>query len=515
MPQYLSPGVYVEEMEPAVRPVQGVATAVAAFVGLAAQGPYNAPTLITNWSQFTSTFGDFLPGTYLAHAVYGFFNNGGSVAYVVRIGEQPAERETNALAEIASGTDRNQLAYRVQAIAAGAAGNGLSVEVADPGEGAPEDAFKLLVKRGEEVVENFDAVTVKKGRQNVATQVNQHSKLIRLEELAAAKEGQLDKRPATGTVALAGGGAIGEAAKVGTHDYVGDAAARTGFAGLEAVDEVTMVAMPDLVGALVSGAIDLEGFKAVQLGLISHCESMGNRMAILDTPPGLSAQQAKEWRVDGAGYDSKFATMYWPQIKVFDPSSGTNVFVPPSGHMAGIWCRSDSETGVHKAPANEVVRGAVELELNLTRGEHDVLNPVGLNCIRSFPGRGIRVWGARTLSSDQAWRYINVRRVFNYVESSILANTDWVVFEPNDPDLWGRIRRTISGFLYTVWADGALFGTTAAQAFYVKCDDETNPSEVIESGTVVTEIGIAPVKPAEFVVFRLANMPTGTSAIAE
>jgi hypothetical protein len=170
---------------------------------------------------------------------------------------------------------------------------------------------------------------------------------------------------------------------------------------------------------------------------------------------------------------------------------------------------------VHKAPANEVVRGAVDVETRITKAEHDLLNPVGVNCIRAFPGRGIRVWGARTLSSDPAWRYVNVRRLFNYVEASILAGTQWVVFEPNDHELWGRMIRTINGFLYRVWADGALFGETAQQAFYVKCDDETNPSESIEAGQVVCEIGIAPVKPAEFVVFRLAQLPSGTSALSE
>ena len=223
--------------------------------------------------------------------------------------------------------------------------------------------------------------------------------------------------------------------------------------------------------------LDLEGVQAVQLAMIAHCELMGDRVAILDPPPGLNAQQIKEWRVDKAGYDSKYAALYWPWVKVFDPASGTNVFVPPSGHMAGIWGRNDDTRGVHKAPANEVVRGAINLEINITKNEHDLLNPVGINCIRAFPGRGIRVWGARTLSSDAAWRYLNVRRLFNYLEKSILNGTDWVVFEPNDYALWSKIRRTIAGFLVNEWRKGALFGLTPAEAFYVKCDGETNPAE--------------------------------------
>jgi phage tail sheath protein FI len=164
---------------------------------------------------------------------------------------------------------------------------------------------------------------------------------------------------------------------------------------------------------------------------------------------------------------------------------------------------------VHKAPANEVVRGAIDLEINITKAEHDLLNPEGINCIRSFPGRGIRVWGARTISSDPSWRYLNVRRLFNYIEESILEGTQWVVFEPNDLDLWQRIKRTINAFLLGVWRDGALFGATPEQAFYVKCDEETNPPDVVDRGQVVCEIGIAPVKPAEFVVFRLAQFSGG------
>ncbi|MGH3622228.1 MAG: phage tail sheath family protein, partial [Sciscionella sp.] len=298
-------------------------------------------------------------------------------------------------------------------------------------------------------------------------------------------------------------------------DYVGNPAERTGFSGLEAVDDVTMVCVPDLMSAYRKGAIDLEAVQAVQLAMITHCELMGDRVAILDPPPGLGAQQVKEWRVDKAGYDSKFATMYWPWPKVFDPPTGKNVHVPPCGHIAGIWGRNDDTRGVHKAPANEVVRGAVALETQITKAEHDLLNPVGINCLRSFPGRGIRVWGARTLSSDPAWRYVNIRRLFNYLEESILLGTQWVVFEPNDPALWARIRRTITAFLVNEWRKGALFGATPDEAFYVKCDSENNPSESIDAGQVLCEVGVAPVKPAEFVIFRLSQFSGGTSLVSE
>jgi phage tail sheath protein FI len=236
---------------------------------------------------------------------------------------------------------------------------------------------------------------------------------------------------------------------------------------------------------------------------------MGDRVAILDAPPGLNAQQVGEWRTDKVGYDSKYATLYWPWIKVFDPVAGQARFVPPSGHVAGVWARSDEERGVHKAPANEILRGVLSLELNITKGEHDQLNPDGINCIRAFPGRGIRIWGARTLSSDPAWRYLNVRRLFNYLEESILEGTQWVVFEPNDLDLWMRVKRTINAFLTRTWREGALFGASPEEAFFVKCDAETNPPDVIDAGQLIVEIGVAPVKPAEFVIFRIAQYSGG------
>jgi phage tail sheath protein FI len=244
--------------------------------------------------------------------------------------------------------------------------------------------------------------------------------------------------------------------------------------------------------------------------MIAHCELMGDRVAIVDAPPGLKVQDMLDWRAKG-NYDSKYAALYWPWIKVSDPASGNNILVPPCGHMAGVWARSDATRGVHKAPANEVVRGAIALETRITKGEHDLLNPQGINCIRELPGLGIRVWGARTISSDQSWRYLNVRRLFNYVEESVLEGTQWVVFEPNDQDLWARVRRTITAFLLGVWRDGALFGATPEEAFYVKCDAENNPPDSVDAGRLICEIGIAPVKPAEFVVFRIAQYSGGAS----
>lgn len=511
MPTYLSPGVYVEEVEAGSRPIEGVGTAVAAFIGLAERGPVNEPVLVTNWTQFTQTYGEFMPGSYLAHAVYGFFLNGGGSAYIVRIGAN-GEVEPEPQKALPPPPQAEVGGFRIVATEEAAAGPELTVEVSDAqGEELPEDAFKFIVRQGGADAETYDVVSAKRGKDYLGT-ATKASRLITVEEIARGSIARPDNQTAT---LVAPPPAPVEMGGLGADDYVGDAADRTGFSGLEAVDEVTMVAVPDLMAAYEQGALDLETVQAVQLAVIAHCELMGDRIAILDPPPGLSPQQMKEWRVDKAGYDSKYATLYYPWVKVFDPASATNIFVPPSGHMAGIWARTDDTRGVHKAPANEVVRGAIALDVQLTKGEHDMLNPVGVNCVRAFPGRGIRVWGARTLSSDPAWRYLNVRRLFNYLEESILNGTQWVVFEPNDDALWARIRRTISAFLVNEWRKGALFGLTPDEAFYVKCDRETNPAEAIDAGQVTCQVGVAPVKPAEFVVFQLAQFSGGTSLVSE
>ncbi|MFD9781261.1 phage tail sheath family protein [[Kitasatospora] papulosa] len=541
MPSYLSPGVYVEEVASGSRPIEGVGTSVAAFVGLAPDGPLNEPTLVTNWTQYVASFGEFTDGYFLAHSVYGFFNNGGSAAYVVRVGGAPGgvagapgegtdavggQRGRTAVAggaaapaALTAGEPAALGTFKVSAVAPGESGT-LSVEVTDAEGEGPAERFRLVVKDGAKAVETFDVSAKKSARNYVVTQVKERSKLISVQEGAAAS--QL-ARPDNQTVALdvtaaAQAPAVPDASEgesVGIAEYLGDSSDRTGFGGLEAVDEISMVAVPDLMAAYQRGAIDLEAVKAVQLGLIAHCELMGDRLAIIDPPPGLNARQIRVWRQETSNYDSKYAALYYPWIKVFDPAGGQTRLIPPSGHVAGIWARNDSERGVHKAPANEVVRGAVDLEMQITRGEQDLLNPIGVNCIRTFPGRGIRVWGARTLSSDPAWRYLNVRRYFNYLEESILNGTQWVVFEPNDQALWARIRRNISAFLVTEWRSGALFGATPEDAYYVKCDAETNPPESVDLGRVICQIGVSPVKPAEFVIFRLAQFSGGSGELEE
>jgi phage tail sheath protein FI len=519
MPNYLSPGVYVEEVEAGSRPIEGVGTAVAAFIGFAADGPFNQPTPVSNWTEFTKQFGGFIDGAYLAHSVYGYFSNGGGAAYVIRVGQDGGGSRSKQDKPALAGPRQAELGgYRVIELESGDGKAEISIEIepsslAEGETAAPDDMFKLVVKRGRKVEETFDRVSTNRGNDNVVTAVNQGSKLITIEEAGGTPA---PAKPEIGSVSLAPPPAAPAApARISTGDYVGDVAERTGFSGLQAVDQVTMVAIPDLMSAYQRGAIDFDGVLDVQKKIIAHCELMGDRVAILDPPPGLIPDDVRKWLREKANHDSKYATLYYPWIGVRDPVSDEDLFIPPCGHVAGIWARNDDTRGVHKAPANEVVRGAIKLQTQLTRIEHDLLNPIGINCIRAFPGRGIRIWGARTISSDPAWRYLNVRRLFNYLEESILNGTQWVVFEPNDDALWARIRRTISAFLINEWRKGALFGLTPDEAFYVKCDRETNPAEGIDAGQVICEVGVAPVKPAEFVIFRLAQFSGGISLVNE
>lgn len=513
-PEYLSPGVYIEEVDKGTKPIEGAGTACAAFLGFAEKGPVNQPTFIPNWTEFTNTFGGFVKGGFLANAVFGYFLNGGGRCYVSRLPGGETEAEKKAIGALPSHSKKSIDSLDITALKAGPSGSEITVEVAKPSaEGAPEDQFNLLVRQGdiEEVFENL-SFGKGKGVRNVLEVVNKQSKLIRVAE----KESTLtiaERVPSPGkySLTIVEPGTSTALAEISSGEIVGDSADRTGLSGFEVADDVTMVCVPDLMALYKSGALSMDGVKAVQLAVIAHCEKMKDRFAVLDCPPGLKPQQMKDWRMNEAGYDTKYGAVYYPWIKVADPSGESEgIIVPPSGYMAGIYARSDNERGVHKAPANEVIRGAMALEMQITKGEQDILNPIGVNCIRSFPGRGIRVWGARTLSSDASWRYINVRRLFNFVEKSIEMGTQWIVFEPNDADLWARIRRDISAFLSTVWSSGALFGATASQAFYVKCDEENNTQATRDLGQVIIEIGMAPVKPAEFVIFRISQWASGS-----
>lgn len=520
MPNYLTPGVFVEETSSGIKPIQSAGTATAAFVGFTEKGPVDEAVLVSSWTQYTNLFGEFTPNAYLPQAVYGYFLNGGGNAYIVSLGTgEPFEEQTNAadapgpvsgdLVSAAGSRPALTVALAGPTVQSGA----VTVEVDDATDSGDEESFKLVVRQDGKVVEEHDNITVKRGPAFVGTALKK-STLITLEE---NKAGTLT-RPAKGAKVLLSPvrrSSVGEVAQVQGDEldagrYIGSAADRTGLSGLEAIDDITIVAVPDLVGGFQRGVIDAEGVKAVQLALVAHCEMMGDRVAILDPLPGLSAQQVREWRQEYSAFDSKYAGLYWPWVKVMNPAEKRSELIPPSGHIAGVWARNDDTRGVHKAPANEVMRGVLAPALSVTKNEQGVLNPIGVNCIRSFPGQGVRIWGARTLSSDPEWRYLNVRRLFNFVEKSILDGTNWVVFEPNDRYLWEGVSRTVTAFLTRVWRSGALFGRSPSEAFFVRCDEENNPPENRDAGILTIDIGIAPVKPAEFVVFRLSQYAPGS-----
>jgi phage tail sheath protein FI len=537
MPEYLSPGVYIQEVDAGPKPIEGAGTATAAFVGFAAGGPVNRPVLVTNWTQYVESFSSiedggrrnpYIPGGFLAHAVYGFFQNGGGRCYITRVsppqsGDGRASDLTKAAAQLPSRASKAVTSLTVTPKSLPT--TDIQVEVAPPtgpaggpapggspapegADGAPgEGAFTVRLRMAD-VTEEFPNVTFAKtrGARNVVDTINQQSKLVTVAE-GQASGPMAERVPEFGTYVVKSPAAAGLPA-VQTNHFMGDVTERSGVEGLEIAEDVTMIACPDLMAAYQAGAIDRDGVKSVQIAMIAHCERMGDRMAILDPLPDLSPQEVRAWRQTETNYDSKFATLYYPWIKIAGPE-GQPIAVPPSGHMAGIYAYTDNTRGVHKAPANEVIRGALEATTQITKGEQDTLNPIGVNCIRSFTGRGLRVWGARTLSSDPAWRYINVRRLFNYVEKSIQNGLQWVVFEPNDQNLWAKVRRDVTAFLTGVWREGALFGTSPDQAFFVKCDEELNPSDVRDRGQLFIDVGMAPVKPAEFVIFRLSQWAGG------
>ncbi|HKX30752.1 MAG TPA: phage tail sheath C-terminal domain-containing protein, partial [Blastocatellia bacterium] len=239
-----------------------------------------------------------------------------------------------------------------------------------------------------------------------------------------------------------------------------------------------------------------------------HCEILKDRFAVLDPRDRLDIEGIRTFR---EVFDTKYAALYYPWIEVRDPLAKRNVGIAPSGHIAGIYARVDVERGVHKAPANEVIRGITKIVDDITKREQDLLNPRNINVLRFFPGRGNRVWGARVVTSDASWKYINVRRLFLFVEESIEEGTQWVVFEPNDEPLWARVRQTITNFLTSVWRTGALQGTKPDEAFFVKIDRTTMTQDDIDNGRLICLIGIAPVKPAEFVIFRIQQKTVETT----
>ncbi|MGK0477686.1 MAG: phage tail sheath protein FI [Ilumatobacter sp.] len=515
VPSYLTPGVYVEEVASSSASLSAGATAVAAFVGFTEKAPTDdasdpdglMPRLVTNWSQYEESYGGFVEGAMLPNSVYGFFNNGGSMAYIVRIPHTTPAEVSGQLA-LTSGDRALGAAVEFTTVEPNASVT-VTITPAEEADDAADDAppvFEVLISEKGAEPENYSGVTLG----GIADTINGTSTRVKVEtkidvdqlaaDLQTLPAGVFNIEPAPATPKAVPGKA-----------FNGSESARTGISGLTIADDVTMVIVPDLITAATKedGSIDMGMWKSVQLSLINHCEGQANRMALLDAPPGMSPMQVKKWRSDDAMYDSAFAALYYPWIEVDNPAGtngNTTIMAPPSGHMAGVWSRNDETRGVWKAPANEVVRGALSVEIDMTKAEQGILNPIGVNCIRPFGTQGIRIWGARTLSSNTDWQYINVRRLFNMIETTIMNGTNYAVFEPNDQKLWEGLKRTVGSFLRGLWRDGALFGATAEQAFFVKCDSENNPPDSIDQGKVIVEVGIAPVKPAEFVIFRVSQL---------
>ncbi len=519
---YATPGIYIEEQPSGSMPIQGVGTAIAAFIGLTAtyvpaEGDLDdpdgvQPQLVTSWPQYERIYGGFAPGALLPYAVRGYFDNGGTQAYIVRVSGRGGARPP--MLELAAASHAELAAMTVEATDPGATGYEVEfVAPSPPPEGgqATED-YALKVLRNGQVVEEIGGLSFSKSPRVLEKTINDQARTIKV--TVAATGGALAERiPAPGRYALQ----LPAAESVPPDALAGSETERTGYQGLVIADDVTIVAVPDLVTLTTreDGSLDEESYIAFQAGLADWAAASGKRMAILDPPPGLNATGAAEWR-EKLGKDTAFATCYYPNVVVPNLTKGQDgprfLTVPPSGHIAGIWARTDAARGVHKAPGNEELRGVVGLEIKLSDGEQGILNPIGVNCLRNFGTFGLRVWGARTLAmTDPSWRYINVRRLFNFIEESIRRGTRWAVFEPNDTDLWQRVKRNVGFFLHGLWMQGALVGATPEQAFYVLCDETNNPPSSVAEGKLIVEIGVAPSRPAEFVIFRISQWQSGQS----
>ncbi|MCB0107092.1 MAG: phage tail sheath family protein [Caldilineaceae bacterium] len=570
MPEYLAPGVYVEEISGGAKPIEAVSTSTACFIGFtekAAQPKVingerptepveGKPIMVTSWEEYVATFGGLVPGVYTPLSVYGFFQNGGKRCYILSVKSIP-----RASKMITSSDTKQHL--RIRAKQAGPDGKLLKVKLEAPviqqpaaqsgrqrnrpaekaaegGEGEkpkePSPPLQSAFAESTEAAETSDMkfkILVHKQSEVTKKWKLEEERLVELkpqeEDGVTSWQVQYPQEPRLVDVIVeesSQGLSLSQIWPTPNQDlelmldrqsmepapldiYQGDAFKGTGILGSAQFDDINIICMPDLMLAWDAEQDGDKGWgrkyvKAIQTEAIAHCDNLRNRVVILDPPPYMNPQEVRNWRLNEAGYDSSRAALYYPWIEVMDPATNKPVQIPPSGHVAGIWARNDTQRGVHKAPANEIVGGAIDLGFKVTHNHQETLNPEGINCIRFFPGMGYRVWGARTLSkSDPEWRYLNVRRLFHMIEQSIQRNTMWAVFEPNDQRLWAKLRRDVGNFLMVLYSQGMLFGATAAQAFYVKCDETNNPKYTRDLGQVIVDIGIAPVKPAEFVIFRV------------
>lgn len=562
----MSPGVYVEEFDSGPTPMQGVGTSTAGFIGLAEKGPVSgSPVFVSSASDFSRKFGGYLQKSefgeyrYLAHAINHFFANGGARAFVMRVvppdaavaglkcgellqfqAKNPGSwgnrivvsitEASKAKSQILEDNGGGQYVLKNAAdfhvgdvvmldspagqeygLVSAVEGNNITLEKPFETKDVVDQALlpKTTVKTCELNVEVHceDAVET---YENVSFNITTPyfiEKMMAKSELVDVTASHNDQpiAPIDLVKEAAGsdkdvikfqlsGGLSGTAAALTDGDFIGEdkgPGARTGIQAFLDNSDVSLMAVPGITAP------------NVQLSLVAHCENLGSRFAVLDMPK--DAKSVTEIMNHRNIVDSDYCAMYHPWLEVYDPLDKRNTYIPPSGSVLGIYARSDNSRGVHKAPANETVANCTGLSVTYNTAEQDMLNPNGVNLIRRFPGQGIRVWGARTASSKPLWKYVNVRRLFIFLEESIKANTNWVVFEPNDELLWIRVRRTIEVFLEGVWRSGALAGATTADAFFVNIGTNTMTQDDIDNGRLVCVIGVAPVKPAEFVIFRLTQ----------
>lgn len=556
MAEYLSPGVYVEEYDNSPRTIEGVGTSTAGFVGMAVKGPViGAPSLVTSFADFTRQYGGYLSEfthgeyRYLAYSVEQFFINGGTRCYVSRVipsDARAAEAKNGILTMTAANEGKwgNRLMVTLGTVAKKklhlVAKEGEKVYTARSTDGfkegdivifdeeynriqsifdnsiifenefteSPVDndvipkKFLLLVEmdmlvRYNEESEVYTGLNFNPVSPNyIATRLSV-SQLIRvtvseMNEIANPVEAIMGQGLTNGIISFEGG-SDGTMEKADAGTFIGEdkgPGKRTGLAAFLENNVVSMMAVPGIT------------IPEVVVALTAQCENLGNRFAVIDMPKELvNTKDLIEYR---GMIDSTYAAMYHPWIQIFDRSARKPGYIPPSGAILGIYARTDIARGVHKAPANETVL-CTGLSTNYTKNEQDILNPEGINLIRMLPGQGIRVWGARTASSNSAFKYVNVRRLFIYVEESIKANTNWVVFEPNDSTLWTRVQITISSFLDSMWRSGMLAGGSPAEAFFVEIGSQTMTREDVMSGRLICNVGIAPSRPAEFVIFRVTQ----------
>lgn len=566
MAEYLSPGVYVEEFDSGSKSMEGVGTSTAGFIGLAERGSsVGVPQLVTSFSDFKRKFGGYLSANefgeyrFLAYSVEHFFINGGSRCFISRVVPNDAKSssaENTALKVVAKneGTWGNDVVIEIVPSSKAKTqvleissdnskqckvkkSNGFNVGdiVAFNIDGSV--AYNRIVKSKDNVIEfeeDLDATIVDTNivpKKIISTcecsltiryddqietyeNVSFNIKSSNFIEKCVEKSNLVDITVNTSAISkldtpfniitenanvdsfriTLANGSNGSLAEVTPDTFIGvdnGAGNRTGIQSFIDNDVVSIIAVP--------GVTDSN----VQLNLVAHCENLASRFAVLDMPQDCI--KVDDVIAHRNIVDSTYSAMYHPWLEVYDPLDKKNVIIPPSGSVMGIYSRTDNTKGVHKAPANEVVRACTGLSIPFNKGEQDILNPKGVNLIRSFPGQGIRVWGARTTSSDPSWKYINVRRLFIFIEESIKANTNWVVFEPNTPELWDRVQRTINGFLTSLWRSGALAGTSESEAFFCNVDNTTMTKDDIDNGRLICVIGVAPVKPAEFVIFRISQ----------